>query len=66
MALMIRYEAECDCNGTYRASTLDLSQDPGGAVTINVDLLGDMSMRCDRCGDEIWVPAVSDYIEDVS
>lgn len=65
MALIIRFEAECDCGGTYRTSTLDLSQDPGEDVVVHVDLIGDMSMRCEQCGSEIWVPSVSDFIEEV-
>jgi len=65
MALLIKYEAECACGGTMGSSEVDLSQEAGHRVTINLDMLGDFTIECDRCGDQMWVPAISDHMQDV-
>jgi hypothetical protein len=65
MPLLIKYTAECDCGGTMTSTELDLTQDGGDRVTINLDMLGDFTIECGACGDEGWVPAISDLIMDV-
>jgi hypothetical protein len=47
------------------STELDLTQDGGDRVTINLDMLGDFTIECGACGDEGWVPAISDLIMDV-
>lgn len=65
MSLRIKYTSECDCGGTMSSTTLDLSQDPGPEVEINLDMLGGMEIECNKCGDRAYVPDLSDYIEDI-
>jgi hypothetical protein len=65
MSLRIKYTAECGCGGTMSSTTLDLSQDPGPEVEINLDMLGGMVIECSDCADRAYVPDLSDYIEDV-
>ena len=66
MALTIEYQSSCsECEGTMTTSILDLSQNPGNKVTIDLDLFGDMDLRCQQCGHQSFVPAISDYIESI-
>jgi hypothetical protein len=65
MSLLIKYTAECECEGTMSSTTLDLSQDPGEKVEINLDMVGDMVLQCDSCGDRAYVPDLGDLIENV-
>jgi len=65
MSLIIKYEAECECGGTMSCTELNLTQEPGGQVVINLDMFGSMTIECDKCHDQMWVPAISDYMEDV-
>jgi len=65
MSLIIKYEAECECGGTMRCTELDITQEPGGTVVINLDMLGDMTIECDECHDRMWVPNLADHMEDV-
>lgn len=64
MALRIKYTGDCDCGGTMSSTTLDLSQDPGEEVVIDLDILGEFTIKCGECGDESFVPNISDYIVD--
>jgi hypothetical protein len=67
VSLIIKYTAECvsDCGGTMSLTELDLTQEPGGKVVIDLDLLGDMTIECDTCNTTAFVPNLSDYIEEV-
>lgn len=61
---LIRYTLDCLCGGTYHAGVLDLSQD-AEQTTVSLDLLGDMTMTCDSCSTSVWVPPITEYIEEV-
>lgn len=65
MSLIIKYTAECNCGGTMTCTELDLTQEPGGKVVINLDMIGDMTIECDMCQDRAFVPNITDYIEDI-
>ena len=65
MSLIIKYTSECDCGGTMSCAELDLSQEPGGKVEVNLDMIGDMIIECDTCHDRAFVPNLADHIEDV-
>jgi hypothetical protein len=47
------------------STELDLTQEGGDRVTVNLDMLGDFTIECGDCGDVGWVPAISDLIMDV-
>jgi hypothetical protein len=63
--LLIKYTTACDCGGTMSSTEMDLTQEPGGKVEIDLDWLGDMTLECNNCSDSAFLPAISDYIEDV-
>jgi hypothetical protein len=65
VSLIIKYVAECNCGGTMSCTELDLSQEPGGKVEVNLDMLGDVVIECDTCHDRAFVPDLSDYITDI-
>jgi hypothetical protein len=65
MALWIKYTAECDCGGTMSTKELDLSQEPGEKVEINLDMLGDFVLECNKCDDRTYVPQIMDYAENL-
>lgn len=60
MPLLIKYTAECDCGGRYELTELDTTQEPGGTVQIDLDLLGEFTLECTGCNDRLHVPPVSD------
>jgi hypothetical protein len=65
MSLLIRYTSVCECGGTLTSTTLDLTQEPGGEVEIDLDMLGNMVIECLECGDKAFVPDLGDHIEPV-
>jgi hypothetical protein len=65
MSLLIKYTSECECGGTLRSTTWDMTQNPGGAVEIDLDMLGDMVIECLECGKKVYVPDLSDHMEEV-
>jgi hypothetical protein len=65
MALLIKYTSECECGGKFTMNTLDLTQEPGERVVIDLDMLGGVTMECDSCDDRVFLPELSDLIEDV-
>ena len=65
MPLLIKYTAECECGGTMTSTELDLTQEGGDRMTINLDMLGDFTIECGDCDDVAFVPNVSDLIEGV-
>lgn len=67
MSLIITYTAECvsDCGGTMSCVEMDLTQEPGGKVEIDLDMLGDMTLECNTCHTTAFLPNLSDYIEEV-
>jgi hypothetical protein len=65
MSLLIRYTSECECGDRLSSRTLDLSQNPGDEVEIDLDMLGEMVIECVACGRKAFVPDLGDYIEEV-
>lgn len=65
MGLIIKYTSECSCGETMTSATADLTQNSGSVVEIDLDMLGDMTLECEACGNSYYVPAMSDYIEEV-
>lgn len=65
MSVQITYTIGCDCGGEMTSTTLDLSQDPSSSVTIDLGLLGQMTLTCGSCDDKAFLPDVADFIEDV-
>jgi DNA-directed RNA polymerase subunit RPC12/RpoP len=65
VSLLIKYTSECECGGTLSSRTLDLSQNPGGEVEVDLDMLGEMVIECSECGRKVFVPDLSDYMEEV-
>ena len=65
MALLIKYTSECGCGGKFTSNTLDLTQDPGERVVIDLDLLGGIILECDSCEARVFLPELSGLIEDV-
>lgn len=63
MALNIQYRSECTCGGNFIMNELDLTQDPGERVVIDLDALGEFTMECDNCEDRVFVPNIGDLIE---
>ncbi|ALY10579.1 hypothetical protein FDH86_gp044 [Arthrobacter phage Tank] len=65
MALRIIYKTECDCGGEMVSVTHDLTQSgEDGTVTIDLDMLGDMTLICNKCDDQAFLPNVGDTIID--
>jgi DNA-directed RNA polymerase subunit RPC12/RpoP len=65
VSLLIKYTSECNnCGGTMSSTTLDLTQNPGETVEVNLDMLGDMTVECPACGHSAYIPGLADYIED--
>lgn len=62
MALQIKYTSECECGEQLSMLTLDLSQNPGTQVEINLDMVGEFTLECGYCRRNYYVPALSDYI----
>jgi len=65
MPLLIKYTAECECGGTMTSTTLDLTQEGGDRVVIDLDMFGGFTIECGQCNDQCWVPELSDHIVDV-
>ena len=65
MSLLIKYVLDCTCGAIMSSTTLDLSQEPGGAVEVDLDMVGDMALDCPDCDRKWYVPNLSDYIEEV-
>lgn len=65
MSVRIKYTTSCDCGENMSATELDTTQEPGEEVVIDLDWLGDLKLTCAGCGDQAFLPNVSDYIEDL-
>lgn len=63
--MIIKYTMECaHCGNRFIGNrTLDLTQENGNEVEINIDRFGGFSMMCPECGCEHYIPNISDYIE---
>ena len=65
MSLIIKYTTECECGGEMSCVEMDLTQEPGGKVVIDLDMIGDMTLECDTCHTSAFLPDISDYIQEI-
>jgi hypothetical protein len=63
--IRIKHTFECECGEELSSTTLDLSQEPGGTVEINLDMFGGFTLDCGACGRTYYVPDLCDHIEEV-
>ena len=63
--MVIKYTMECNhCGKQFTARrVLDITQEEGDSVEIDLDMVGGFDAECPECGCQFYVPDLSDYIE---